>query len=411
MIHIKRYFFCISLSAMLFSCKEQQKGTAADGPETSISSDTTADLSCAFITEDPKGNIVLSWVKEVNDSTAYVCYAVSNDNGKSFDNPVQIEASKNVHPHGENLPKIIYKPNGEIIAMWGASNPTPVSKYSGLVYYSQSFDEGKTWSSAVSLVTDTSAYDQRYFDMELLPNGEAMVIWLDNRGKKEKEGSTLFCAVTNGKEGFNNEKVIGETVCQCCRTDLFVDRKGNIHASYRDIINDSIRDMVHVVSTDGGRSFSSPVRISEDNWVIRGCPHTGPAQAENDEGLHYAWYTMGGGEGVFYCTSKDLGKTYSSRDTVCSKASAKHPQLISLSNGNVAIVWDEAIKKENVVNGRIGLQLRDAQGKIISTRYISNEDGVAEFPVLKAVDEDQLLIAFNQRIQGKKKVIYRTIKL
>lgn len=409
MKHLKKYLLFISMSSLCFSCKQGQKETTTDSPEISISSDTTANLSCAFITKDTKGNVVMSWVKEVNDSMAFVCYAVSFDNGASFESPVQIESSKNVHPHGENLPKIIYKSSGEIIAMWGASNPTPKSKYSGLVYYSQSFDDGKSWTEAIPLVKDTSAYDQRYFDMELLPNGEAMVIWLDNRGKKDRDGSTLFCATTNGKDGFKNEKTIGETCCQCCRTDLFVDKKGSIHVSYRDIINDSIRDMVHSVSADGGRSFSSPMRISADNWIIRGCPHTGPTETENDQGLHFAWYTMGGGEGIFYCNSKDQGKTYSSRDTVCSKPSAKHPQIVSMPNGNIVIVWDEFVKKEKGVNGRVGLQLRDPQGKIISTRYISNEDGISEFPYLKVIDDHHMLVAFNERIGGKKKIFYRIL--
>src|SRR6185503_12141730 len=121
---------------------------------------------------------------------------------KQFNEPVIIPNSNNIQPHGENLPKIIFKPSGEIIALWGAANPNPKNKYSGLVYYTQSYNNGKTWSHPQPLVKDTSSYDQRYYDVALLPNGEAAVIWLDNRKTNGKEGSGLFFATTSGKNGF-----------------------------------------------------------------------------------------------------------------------------------------------------------------------------------------------------------------
>ena len=408
---MKKFFITCILISSLYSCKDELKEQTNFYAEKTVSSDTASKFSCPYLTIDNKGNTVLSWVNELNDSVAIMCYAISKDKGETFAEPVEIASSKDIHPHGENLPKILFKPNGEILAMWGVSNSNPKSKYSGLVYYSQSFDEGKTWANAIALVKDTSAYDQRYFDMELLPNGEAMVLWLDNRGDKKKEGSTLFCAETKGKNGFQNEKAIGETCCQCCRTDLFVDNKGNVHASYRDIINDSIRDMVQIVSTDGGQTFSQPVRISADNWVINGCPHTGPTATQNNVGMHYAWYTMGGGEGVFYCNSTDLGKTFSIRDTVSISPSAKHPQITSLSNGNIVTVWDQTVKKGDNFNARIGLQERDPDGKILATKFISSENALSEFAVVKPIDENNVLVAYKQKDKTKSNVIYKIVPL
>src|SRR5687767_6459731 len=133
---------------------------------------------CPFLTKDEKGNTVISWVRMTNDSASAFCYAVCKD-GKTFGTPVVIQGSGNIQPHGENLPKIIFKPSHEIIALWGAANPNPKNKYSGLVFYVQSFDEGKSWTAPKTLVTDTASYDQRYYDIALLPNGEAGIIWLD----------------------------------------------------------------------------------------------------------------------------------------------------------------------------------------------------------------------------------------
>src|SRR5688572_1503416 len=163
--------------------------------------------ACPYLTKDTKGNTVLSWVRSINDSSAVFCYAVSKD-GRSFEPPVAIPGSNNIEVHSENLPKIIFKPNGEIIACWGANSIFSANKYAGLVYYAQSFDEGKTWSKPTPLVTDPVGSDQRYYDIALLPNGEAAIIWLDNRKTIAKEGSALYFAVTEGKNGFQRERLI-----------------------------------------------------------------------------------------------------------------------------------------------------------------------------------------------------------
>jgi hypothetical protein len=364
--------------------------------------------ACPYLTKDTKGNTVLSWVRSINDSDAVFCYAVSKD-GRSFESPVAIPGSNNIEVHSENLPKIIFKPNGEIIACWGGASPGAANKYAGLVYYSQSFDEGKTWSTPKTLVTDTAGYDQRYYDIALLPNGEAAIIWLDNRKTIAKEGSALYFAVTEGRNGFQHERLISEPCCQCCRTDLFVDQKGGIHLLYRGIINDSIRDMVHSVSNDGGNTFSTPQRIYNDNWVIRGCPHTGPAMTENNNGLHFAWFTGGQRKGCFYTQSSDNGNHFANRDSISGLGS--HPQLSALSSGNIVVVWDESIQQQNKFYKRIGIQKRNAAGQNEGTAYITADTGMATYPVISPLQENATLIAYLNKKGEKSYVTYQLVGL
>ena len=163
-----------------------------------------------YLTKDSKGNVVLSWVRMQNDSTLAFCYAISND-GKNFGNPILIPNSDGIQPHGENLPKIIFKPSGEIIALWGIRSTNLKNKHSGMVCYSQSFDDGKSWNSPKPLVADTGGFDQRYYDVSLLPDGEVGIIWLDNRKSNDKEGSTLYFASTRGKSGFQDERPMAES--------------------------------------------------------------------------------------------------------------------------------------------------------------------------------------------------------
>ena len=192
------------ISLILFSCYAKPKNQLIRAGQ-AVQADSMPGTA-VYLTKDAKGSIIMSWAGEIDDTTAEFCYAVSADNGKSFGKPIVIPGSTNLQPHSENLPKIIFKPSGEIIALWGVANPNPKNKYSGLVFYSTSFNEGRTWSKPKGLVNDTSSYDQRYYDVALLPDNEAAIIWLDNRKTTDKEGSTLYFASTKGNNGFENEQ-------------------------------------------------------------------------------------------------------------------------------------------------------------------------------------------------------------
>lgn len=355
------------------------------------------DASCPFITKDADGNAVVSWVeKNSSDGNGMMYYAVSNDNGHTFSEPVAIPATAGVFPHDENLPKLLFKPGGEVIALFGVEANDPRNKYAGKVMYTQSFDKGKTWQAAVPMVKDTAGYDQRYFDMGLLPGGEAAAIWLDNREVTNAEGSTLYFAVTAGREGFQEAKPVAATVCPCCRTKMYVSAGGDIHLAYRDIINDSIRDMVHQVSADGGKTFSAPVRISADNWVINGCPHTGPALTANSKGLHFSWFTMGGGQGAFYCRSADNGNTYTQKESLGKSPMAKHPQMTTV-NDQIMIVWDEPVKWKDGFNYRIGFQYKDADGKTKQAGVLTADSSYADYPVISALKDNKALVAYKRK--------------
>ncbi len=395
------------LLIFLLSCNSREqklKQVATD--EWGIAKDSAFSGSCPNLFKGKDGITVISWLRDISDTASVLCYAVS-ENGTHFGSAITVPGSDNAYPHGENLPRVIIAPNGKILAAWGASNPNPENPYSGLVYYSWSLDGGKNWTTRKTLSKDTNSVDQRYFDIEILKDNTVGVIWLDSRKSTDKEGSTLYFATFDSNSELENEKPVDISVCPCCRTDLFADQQGNLHAVYRKIINDSIRDMVHAVSFDNGNTFAPPERISPDNWVINGCPHTGPAIAQTPEGLSFVWYTSGNGSGVFYAASKDNGKTFSKRDAVSSRPSAKHPQLAVAKAGEQLIVWDESASKGN----RIGLEIRSPCGKKMLTTYLTDSTGYASFPVIKPFG-NQFIVAFSGKKQpdDEEKVFYKIIK-
>lgn len=402
---MKTFFYSL-LAMLIFSCNAKEKATklfASQAP--GIIKDSAYTGSCPYLFKAGDSTVLISWLRDISDTQAVLCYAVSG-NGVDFGTTVVVPGSGNAYPHGENLPKVIKTPDGKILATWGAANPNPQNAYSGLVYYSWSLDDGKKWTAPQPLSRDTNSIDQRYFDVEILRDSTVGVIWLDNRKYTTKEGSSLYFATFDKDNILVNEKPVDATCCQCCRTDLFADKQGNLHVVYRKIINDSIRDMVHTVSLDNGKTFSAPQRISPDNWVINGCPHTGPAIAQTPEGLSFVWYTLGNGSGVFYADSKDNGKTFSKKDAVSVKPSAKHPQLEVTKTGEQLIVWDEGASGGN----RIGLEIRSSEGKKIEAGYLTDSTGYASFPVIKALG-DGYIVAYTgkEEADNDEKIFYKII--
>ena len=239
--------------------------------------------------------------------------------------------------------------------------PTPENRFAGAIYYIQSFDEGESWSKPNYLHADTTiGIGRSYFDITTLPNGEVGAIWLDGR-KKSRSGSTLFFAKTKNDSGFKDEIELDDKTCQCCRTANFVAQNNKINVAYSDIINDSIRDMVHLYSSNLGESFSSQKRLSEDNWVISGCPHTGPTITEDKDGLNFYWFTMGNGQGVYQTSTNNHGNYFTERKLINSEA--KHPQAACLKGGGTALVYEEDFKTDSIFRSRIGISIQNEKSK------------------------------------------------
>ena len=137
-------------------------------------------------------------------------------------------------------------------------------------------------------------------------------------------------------------------VCYCCKTALVSEPSGRIYAAWRHVYSGNLRDMAFAMSRDGGRAFSEPVRVSQDQWVLEGCPDDGPSMAVDPKArVHLVWPTLVPGEkndqtiGIFYATSAD-GSTFSARERIPTEGIPHHPRLVALGDGQLIAAWDES---------------------------------------------------------------------
>jgi hypothetical protein len=158
-------------------------------------------------------------------------------------------------------------------------------------------------------------------------------------------------------------RAIAPGVCYCCKTSVAAGADGSIVAAWRHVYPGSIRDIALTKSSDGGRTFAPPVRVSEDNWVLNGCPENGPAVAlDQSSAIHIVWPTVvrdsAGVEtlALFYATSRD-GRQFTKRQQLPTAGAARHPQIAVEPAGWITVTWDEQLKggrRVVIARGRVG---------------------------------------------------------
>lgn len=415
----------LSLFVFFCSCNSSkgQPDNELEQEEVILVSSLDSKASNPFLTKNHLGHPVLCWTEALAEEDGFVVkYTVFDPAKAVFGDILTVEPSKGTSAHPENMNKMAFRSDGTAVAVYSRKHPTAENRFAGSLLYTQSFDQGKTWTPEKFLHSDTSHNVGRgYFDLATLSNGEVGAVWLDGRYGKASKGSALFFTKTVDQRGFGKDKDIGESTCECCRTDLYVDKKNNLNIVYRDILNDSIRDIVHQYSTNNGESFSQPRRISQDNWIIDGCPHTGPSLASTSWGLHAVWFTAGGAPGVYFTSTEDQGKTFSLRNKISDKA--MHPQMAALPDDRLVLVWDEMQDESpgpvhagmqqggdhgaSAGGSKIVLQIRKGT-TVLDNFTLSSPGANAFFPVLAIVD-GKALVAWSQQSERKSAIYYRWI--
>ena len=141
------------------------------------------------------------------------------------------------------------------------------------------------------------------------------------------------------------ETRVATDVCFCCKTAVAAGADGSVYVAWRHIYPPNVRDIAVARSTDGGRTFGAPVRVSEDGWAIDGCPDDGPSIAVDARGrLHVAWPTLVAGAPA---RASSTPPPWTAAH-VCAPSArrrgaggAAHPQL-AVAGDRVAVAWDQS---------------------------------------------------------------------
>ena len=353
------------------------------------------------------------WTATKSGSTN-VYFALSNDGGTIFSPPKQVnDQDGDAGATNEQPPRVTISGTSAartFTVVWSKRDPGPQDTRRDIIRMARSTDAGHTFSPA-RFTHDPSFSGARGWE-SLAVGGDEVVhaVWLDGREAGKKVAAMAHGGTphkgqppqeiyhgTLGADGRMVETRIAEDVCFCCKTAIAVDSRGGVYAAWRHVFRGSMRDIAFAKSTDGGRHFSPLVRVSEDNWELNGCPEDGPSLAVDSSGtIHIAWATVvNDGEphkALFYTTSRD-GKVFSRRTQVPTNAMSTpgHPQLALMSNGGVAIVFDESMGSAR----RVSLARVLRNGELQAPEVLSADDSATQ-PVITTTP-GELLIAWTSR--------------
>lgn len=358
-------------------------------------SDSTQQATCVFLATDENDLPVVSWCETDKIYQQKKFYMAFFDKHiKGFTDRISIPIEQNASLHEEGMPKIAIKKDGTIIAVYETSVPTDSNRFAGFVRYIVSGDRGKTWTPPACLHADTvSGKSHSFAVITRLSDGEIGACWLDETFDRKIAGRPVRFAKTNPANRFASELTIDSLACQCCRIAMS-HTNGKIFVAFRDIINDSIRDMSVSTSDDNGRSFRPAFSFSNDGWVINGCPHNGPSIAAGNDAVYAAWFTGGRGKGVYYC---ELDKNNSARNKQLVSEHGSFVQLCLLPNGNPALAYSETVREGDKVYSQIILNKMEGGKAFGST--IETGKAMASYPVIRSFEGNGIVVAWKSDVR------------
>jgi hypothetical protein len=373
--------------------------------ESIIVSDPEGRGADSYLTTSDSGKVFMSWTEDNPVEGRNLFIATVASGGQQVSEIRQVNHGPVAGHGGENLAKFAVTADEDV---WAIFQPVSHIHHRSTVAASHA-ESGGPFSPEVRLNDDRSAAEESKANFTAIgtsPDGRIFALWLD--GRSDDEAKKVFVAVSeDGGRTFSKNYPVSDAVCPCCRPAIeFLDGGKTVVIAYREyaipsgyIEPDNVRNHVMIRSTDGGKTFSDPVLISDDGWVAYGCPHAGISMSSDSQNrIHVAWWTGGrtpDEAGIYYSYSEDSGKSFAPRQLI-SKApddTVLHTRVIVDKNDTVYATWEDLKEKGSL----IFLAHRSA-GKEDWSQIYQVSDGTwnASYPML-AVDDENLYVAFTER--------------
>jgi len=302
------------------------------------------------------GSVYVAWVNHDVKNQADVMighYA----QGKMRGTPVRVnpQAGTATAWRGDQ-PSVAVGQNGSVYVVWTARVEVEDKKGTDL-YLSVSNDMGQTFAAPVKINDDKAPAAHGMHSLAVANNDHIYVSWLDERNVHAPQPSTkaeghhmesnrelFFAQSTDDGRTFSKNQKVASEACPCCKTALAVAADGTLYIGWRHVLPGNYRHIAITSSSDKGVTFSQPVIVSDDKWVLQGCPVSGPSLSVNDAGvLKVLWYAAGeaNAPGLYFAESKDKGRSFSPGQLVANETVRGTP-VLAASNGSYVAIWEMA---------------------------------------------------------------------
>jgi hypothetical protein len=353
----------------------------------------------------PGGGFYVAWVNHVGHHQADVMLGRFDNEGAPSGAAVRVNPQAGNATAWRGDPPSVAVTDRAVYVLWTARIEVDGKKGTDL-YLSTSEDQGKTFATTVKVNDDKLPGAHGMHSLAVARDGRIYVAWLDERniqvpkpskhagGHHMESNRELFVASSvDGGKTFSPNRRIAADACPCCKTALAVSPDGTIYASWRQVLPGNFRHIAVAKSSDGAANFSAPVIVSDDKWMLQGCPVSGPSLSTDPNGaLKVVWYAAGeaGAPGLYFAETRDRGRTFSPRALLMQEPVKGTPALVAGPNRTVA-VWQGGQQLET--------RMRELGGAGAAVSVAAN----AELPS-GAFANDKLFVAYITKVGEKRSV-------
>lgn len=303
----------------------------------------------------PDGTAYVAWAEHRAGREADVMLARLDGEGRPSGLPVRVNprAGEATAWHGDP-PAVAVADDGAVYVAWSARAG---DVHANTLYLSASDDGGRSFRPPVKVNDDRAPAVHGMDSLAVAPGGRVYVAWLDGRdvappahgrtgqghGGAERNREVYFSYSSDGGRTFSPNKRVAAEACPCCKTSLAVSPDGRAYVGWRQVLPGEFRHIAVASSRDGGETFSEPVIVSDDRWMMNGCAVSGPSVAIGSDGaLRVLWYTAGdsGSPGLYWSESRDGGRTFTPRRPLAESGGRGTPVLLADAGGNFFAVWE-----------------------------------------------------------------------
>jgi hypothetical protein len=360
------------------------------------------------------GSVFVVWVEHGADGAADVWLAHFAADGRRLGaTPTRVNPKAGLATAWRgDAPSITIAPDGRTIYVgWMAVAKSAASSSSGDsagLHLSASRDGGRTFAPPVKVRDDPKPAAHGMHSLTVAEDGRVHLAWLDERGlvaphahagakgkttghhmEANRQVYTAYSA--DGGRTFSPNHLVARDACPCCKTSLAAGAGGRIYVSWRQVLAGDFRHIAVAASEDSGQKFSAPVIVSDDRWMLKGCPVSGASLAVGGDGaLNVAWYTAGeaGEPGIYWSESRDFGQTFTARRVVAQGKAQGTPTLLA-GNDGIYVVWES---REGGAAHPASARIERGGSESASSVHDLAQSG--ELPSATAVGDGRLFVAY-----------------
>lgn len=384
-----------------------------------LASPAGPDSSAPALASGPDHGLYLSWTEPTAKGRA-VKFSRLDRAARRWTAARTIAEGADLEKSSANVPLLVIQANGRLTAVWSVNNPAAPAPASAAApahdhgdhaahmhnddarhaLYSQSADDGATWSAPQPLSRESDA--TAFPSLAALPDGRLLAVWLDGRGKQQAPGDSqkLYARIL-GAAG--PDVLVDHRVCECCQTTLTSFPDGSVLLAYRGRTDEEIRDIMATRFSD--EHWEAPQRLSRDRWKINACPINGPQLDSDGPRVTAAWFTAADNEPrVLVASSPDAGGLYTMPSRVDLGHALGRVDTLILRDGAQLVSWLEGPGDDDSQPAGLYLRRYASFGATLAPALLTPSKPkalVAGFPrmaLLKDYDNiaAQLVVAFTR---------------